>query len=37
MGYVDLNDERVDDVLRVVKGWGWDGAWREEEEWMGDT
>jgi hypothetical protein len=47
MGYVDLDDEdlcqeleldrRVDDALHVVKGWGWDGAWREEEEWMGDA
>jgi hypothetical protein len=47
IGYVDLDDEdlcqeleldrRVDDALHVVKGWGWDGAWREEEEWMGDA
>jgi len=47
MGYVDLDDEdlcqeleldwRADDALHVVKGWGWDGAWREEEEWMGDA
>ena len=47
VGYVDTNDEelckelevdrRIDDALQIVKGWGWDGAWREEEEWMGDA
>ena len=47
MGYVDLDDEdpcqeleldrHIDDALHVVKEWGWDGAWREEEEWMDDA
>ena len=47
MGYVDLEngdlcqelelDRLVDDALHVVREWGWDIAWSEEEEWMGDA
>jgi hypothetical protein len=32
-------DRRIEDAvqIRVVKGWGWSGEWREWVEWMGDA
>jgi hypothetical protein len=46
-GYVDVDDEelceqlqvdrRIDDAVQYVKEWGWNGEWREGEEWMGDV
>ena len=47
VGHVNIDDEercaalevdrRVDDAVRIVRGWRCDPAWREGEEWMGDA
>ncbi|KAI0062295.1 hypothetical protein BV25DRAFT_1804045 [Artomyces pyxidatus] len=45
-GYVDADDEsweearvneRIEEAVQTVRRWGWDGEWREGEEWMGDA
>jgi len=46
-GYVNIDDEelcedlqvdqRIDDAVQHVQGWGWNCEWRMGEEWMGDA